>query len=184
QHRLRMQETIVHGLPHPDPTAPVSPFPPGALPQAIERLMKGGDDPRPAADPHPREDLSPVHTIEAAGLVEQARGMGHHVPRQEGADAVREAPGAELREGVVMALGSDDVVTRLRAPVVPDHQARAGAPHQRIGHQALSGVAEPEVTDHEGAWTRMAHHARRPWAATGSGARLIRGAPSPGFRSA
>jgi hypothetical protein len=94
------------------------------------------------------------------GLGGQAEGLDEQEAGQVRPHAV-EGAGAELREGVVAAVGRDDVVAGLRAAVEADDRADAGsgAPAgvgrgaEPVHGRALAGVAVAEV-----------HHDRVPHA--------------------
>jgi hypothetical protein len=71
--------------------------------------------------------------------------MNHNVFREVRLYARDERAGSELRKGMVAPVGSNDVMTCLRAAVVAYDNPRLEMAGQEIGEEAFTGVSKTKI---------------------------------------
>src|SRR5262249_52408963 len=122
---------------------------PTHLADAVGGDVEGGRDGGAPLDvygrPHPER---PTGLDELFGFCAEGRGVHEHVAAEERVRA-RERPRSKLPEGVVNALGGDDVVGRLSSPSVSDDKFGTDFARDSIGGGSLTLVAKAQTSQAE-----------------------------------
>ena len=121
---------------------------------AVGCLLKGCGDQCIAVDAQARKGVVDSQRLQVSLFGKHGEWMQHHEARKMRPRAGDEGPAAELGEGVVPAIGRDDVVRSLRSAVVADDCVSAGLAGQVIDDAPLAGVSVTQVGDQDGLTSR------------------------------
>ncbi|KFB72565.1 MAG: hypothetical protein AW09_002243 [Candidatus Accumulibacter phosphatis] len=157
QRVLGVSERMVYGFADPDPAASMCRGTTRQLAQTTGGLMKRRIDPTAPIDEQARQAIIDAHRLQPGMLDQKRAGMDDHRIGENGRHSRHQRPGSELREGMLPAVGQDDVVSGLRAAVETDDRVYLPAPAEGVGKHALATIAETQTEQGD-----QAGHAHRP----------------------
>ena len=117
--------------------------------QAIRGLMTRRDDRTAFVNQQTRQCVMDANRVQVLRLIEHCIRLNQHESRKKRARAGHECRAAELREGVMKAVGGDDVMARLGAAIEAHDQWRFAAPREEIDDRSFSAIAEGEIDDED-----------------------------------